>query len=208
MQQYKLPLRVAEAEFVEKKSRFICNITPISSQEEALSFINQIRTKYKDANHNVYAYKLRAGNICRFNDDGEPSGTAGMPLLDTFVKQYIYDFCAVATRYFGGIMLGGGGLVRAYSRTGAIGLEASGVGIMRELTLCKVAVPYPLYEITQRQLLASDCNITDEDFGADVVVSFNLPTESFAVLDTKITEMTSGSVHVHIDGTKMGVFEV
>jgi len=207
MQKYKLPLRAAEAEFIEKKSRFICNITPISSEDEALSFINKVRTKYRDANHNVFAYKSKSGNICRFNDDGEPSGTAGMPLLDVFVKQDIYDFCAVATRYFGGIMLGGGGLVRAYSRTGAIGLEASGIGIMRELTLCSISLPYSLYEMSKRLIVASGANITDEDFGATIVLSFNLPSEGFAELEKKVTELTSGSVCVRIDGTKMGVFE-
>jgi len=208
MQQYKLPLHAAEAEFVEKKSRFICNITPISSEEEALAFITKIRTKYRDANHNVFAYKLKSGNICRFNDDGEPSGTAGMPLLDTFVKQDIYDFCAVATRYFGGIMLGGGGLVRAYSRTGAIGLEASGIGLMRELTLCSIELPYSLYELSKRLLAASGTNITDEDFGANIIVSFNLPSEDLENLEKKLTELTSGSVCIHVEGTNVGVFEI
>ncbi|MCL2201788.1 MAG: YigZ family protein [Oscillospiraceae bacterium] len=206
MQPYKLPLSTAEAEFIEKKSRFICNITQISSEEEAHAFIAKIRAKYKDANHNVFAYRVKDSNIIRFNDDGEPSGTAGMPLLDTFVKQDIYDFCAVATRYFGGIMLGGGGLVRAYSRTGSIGLEASGVGYMRELTLCSAAMPYALYEQLKRQVAASGATITDEDFGADVKLSFSLPTEDVPPLALKITEMAAGAVAIDVLGTKLGVF--
>ena len=207
MQQYKLPLHAAEAEFVEKKSRFICNVTPISSEDEALAFISQIRSKYRDANHNVFAYKLKSGNICRFNDDGEPSGTAGMPLLDTFVKQDIYDFCAVATRYFGGIMLGGGGLVRAYSRTGAIGLEASGIGIMRELTLCSLDLPYPQYEVIKRRVSASGAKITNEDFGERVFLSFSLPSEDLPELEKSVLEMTAGSVCVIRDSTELGVFK-
>ena len=193
---YKLPLKVATAEFIEKKSRFIAHVTPVASEDEALSFLRDIRGKFKDANHNVYAYRIKSNNITRFNDDGEPSGTAGMPLLDAFVKQDIYDFCCVATRYFGGIHLGAGGLVRAYSRCGSIAIEASGVGIMRELAVCSVVMSYSLYESIRRALVESGVRIDSEDFGADVVVDFVLPADELAQLKNKITELTAGTVHV------------
>jgi len=205
MEEYKLPLRAAESEFSEKKSRFICNISPVSSEEGARFFLDSIRAKYRDANHNVYTYRLRENNICRFSDDGEPSGTAGMPLLDTFLKQDVYDFCCVATRYFGGILLGAGGLVRAYARCGAVALETAGVGFMRELTLCSVTLPYSLFDAIKRLLSACGAVMLSEDFGAEVKLSFSLLTQDFYGLQQKVTESTAGTVAVISEGTRMGV---
>jgi len=205
--QYKLPLRPADAEFVEKKSRFICHITPVSSEEEALAFLSSIRSRYRDANHNVYAYRIKDNNICRYSDDGEPSGTAAMPLLEAFMKQDVYDFCCVATRYFGGTLLGAGGLVRAYARCGATALEASGVGIMRELTLCAATLQYSLFEAVKRLLISGGAEITSEDFGADVSLKFTLPSEALPALQKKVTEATAGTVILSAESTKMGVFQ-
>ena len=207
MEQYKLPLRAAEAEFTEKKSRFIGSIAPVSSEAEARCFLDSVRAKHRGANHNVYAYRVRENNICRYSDDGEPSGTAGMPLLDTFLKQDVHDFCCVATRYFGGILLGAGGLVRAYARCGALALEASGVGVMRELALCSTAMPYSLYEVVKRLLLANGAGIANEDFGAEVAIGFSIPAEDLGALQKKAIELTAGSVRVEAVGTRMAVFE-
>ena len=193
---YKLPLRAAEAEFTEKKSRFISNISPVSAEAEALEFLRSIREKHRDANHNVYAYRIKHGGICRHSDDGEPSGTAGMPLLDVFIKQDIHDFCCVATRYFGGIMLGAGGLIRAYARCGVVALEASGVGHMREVTLCSLSLPYTLYEPVKRLLGACDAEITFEDFGTDVQLKFSVATEDLPALQLKVIDMTAGTVSI------------
>ncbi|MCL2391810.1 MAG: IMPACT family protein [Oscillospiraceae bacterium] len=203
---YKLPLQSVEIDFIEKKSRFISNISPISSEDEALAFLNSIRTKYRDANHNVYAYRVKSGNITRYSDDGEPSGAAGMPLLEAFIRQDVYDFCCVATRYFGGTLLGAGGLVRAYARCGTIALESAGVGSMRELTLCSVSMQYSLFELVKRQLAAFGADITSEDFGADVVLQCTLPSDDFAILQKKIVELSAGCVQMVAEGTKMGVF--
>ena len=206
MEQYKVPLRKAGAEFTEKKSRFISAVSPVSSEGEAREILESIRGKYRDASHNVYAYRIKENNICRFSDDGEPSGTAGMPLLEAFLKQDVYDFCCVATRYFGGILLGAGGLVRAYARCGAAALEASGVGMMRGLTVCVAAMPYSLYEVVKRLLVACGADVTNEDFGADVVLEFILPAEELPALQKKVTELTAGLVLIDIEDTKMGVF--
>ena len=205
-QSYKLPLEAASAEFAEKKSRFIASISPVSSEDEALSFLRAVRGKYKDANHNVYAYRVRDNNITRYNDDGEPGGTAGMPLLDVFIKQDIYDFCCVATRYFGGIQLGAGGLVRAYSRCGVLAIEKSGVGIMRELAVCSVAMPYALYESVKRVLVEKGVRMDGEDFGAEVVLKFALPSEAVAQLRSKVTELTSGTVSIIEEKMSMAVW--
>ena len=205
MEKYKLPLRIAEAEFTEKKSRFICHITPVASESEALSFISSVREKHREANHNVYAYRIRSNGIYRFNDDGEPSGTAGIPLMETFLKQDICDFCCVATRYFGGVMLGAGGLVRAYARCGAVALEASGVGLMRELTLCAAKMPYSLYETAKRLLDNFSADIISEDFSENITVKFLLLSEDLLSLQSKIAELTAGSVHIVAEGKQMGI---
>ena len=126
---YKTPTIEAHGEFTEKRSRFIGYCKPVTSEEEATRFISQIRSKHWDARHNVYAYSLREGNIKRYSDDGEPSGTAGMPVLDVIVKNEVFDVCVVVTRYFGGILLGTGGLVRAYSQAAKLALDAGKVTI-------------------------------------------------------------------------------
>ena len=207
MEPYKLPLRPANAEFTEKKSRFISHITPVSSEDEALAFLRSIRGKHREASHNVYAYRIKNNNICRYSDDGEPSGTAGMPLLEAFLRQDIYDFCCVATRYFGGVLLGTGGLVRAYARSGAIALEASGVGFMREITMCSMALQYSLYENIRRLLGACGVRNVNEDFGAEVMLRFSVPSGELAALEKSVTEMTAGTVRVNVEGSGWQVHE-
>ena len=203
MEPYKLPLRSATAEFIEKKSRFIAYISPAATEEEALAFLRSIREKHREATHNVYAYRIKNNNICRYSDDGEPSGTAGMPLLEAFSRQDIYDFCCVATRYFGGTLLGAGGLVRAYARCGTIALEASGIGMMREITMCAITIPYSLYENTRRLLNAENADNITEDFGSEILLKFTLPTEEVESLGKKLTELTAGKVSIQIEGKRM-----
>ena len=203
--QYKLPLYAAIAEFTEKKSRFISSISPVSSEEEALSFLGSIRGKHREATHNVYAYRIKNNGICRFSDDGEPSGTAGKPLLEAFIKQDIYDFCCVATRYFGGVMLGAGGLVRAYARCSTAALEASGIGVVREIVFCAATMPYSLYEVVKRLLLACNAVISAENFGAEVVLKFSLPMEDLPALQKSLAESTAGSVQIDVEALQMGL---
>jgi len=199
-------MRTARAEFIEKKSRFIGHIARVSSAEEALAFLRSIREEHPTANHNVYAYRLREGGVCRYNDDGEPSGTAGMPVLDVFLKQDIYDFCCVATRYFGGIMLGGGGLIRAYSRCATVAIDASGIGMMREVTQCSAILPYTLYEQVKRLFIASSAEIISEKFEVSVEIKIALPTEAVTPLQVGLTELTSGTVSLCVEGTVNQVF--
>ena len=203
MESYKLPLCAAQAEFIEKKSRFIGSITPVATESEALSFLRSIREKHREATHNVYAYRLRNGGICRHSDDGEPSGTAGLPLLNVFIKQDIYDFCCVATRYFGGVMLGAGGLVRAYARCGAIALEASGTGIMREMALCSIKLPYAMFEPMKRLILAHDAQTIGEDFGEEIELKISIQKEKLPLLQNAIKELTAGALALRVDGIKL-----
>lgn len=122
---YKTVKKGAFAEFVEKKSRFIGYVKPVETEEQAIEFVNAVRGKHRDATHNCYAYIVRDNNIMRYSDDGEPAGTAGMPILDVLRKEELTDLCVVVTRYFGGTLLGTGGLVRAYTKGAQVGLDAA-----------------------------------------------------------------------------------
>jgi len=206
MNPYKLPMHQTQAEFIEKKSRFIGHIARVSSAEEALEFLRLVRTEHSDANHNVYAYRIKEGGICRHSDDGEPSGTAGMPLLDVFLKQDIYDFCCVATRYFGGVMLGAGGLIRAYSRCATIAIEAAGIGIMREVASCSALVPYAMYEQIKRLFNSCGAQIISEKFEVNVEIKISIPSEDLPELQIKFVELTSDSVKLQVDGMSYQVF--
>lgn len=123
---YKTVKKGAYDEFVEKKSRFIGYVKPVVTEEEAIDFVNAVRAKHRDATHNCYAYIVRDNNIMRYSDDGEPAGTAGMPILDVLRKEELTDVAVVVTRYFGGTLLGTGGLVRAYTKGAQAGLDAAG----------------------------------------------------------------------------------
>ena len=138
---YKTILESAEDEFVEKKSRFIAYTSPVHTVEEANAFIAGIRQRHWDATHNVPAFVLRSG-VQRSSDDGEPGGTAGMPVLDVLLKSGVQDVCVVVTRYFGGILLGAGGLVRAYSSAVKEGIDASKIGTMRYGVRLKICTDY------------------------------------------------------------------
>ena len=122
---YKTVKKGAYDEFVEKKSRFIGYVKPVTTEDEAIEFVNAVRKKHSDATHNCYAYIVRENNIMRYSDDGEPAGTAGMPILDVLRKEDLTDVCVVVTRYFGGTLLGTGGLVRAYTKGAQVGLDAA-----------------------------------------------------------------------------------
>ena len=143
--QYRTIRAAASAEFVEKRSRFIGYISPVTTQQDAIAFIDSIKSKHWDATHNVPAYIIREGNICRFSDDGEPQGTAGMPALNVLQKEELTDCVLVVTRYFGGILLGGGGLVRAYSHAAKIAVDAGGIVTRAECSIVKIRCDYTFY---------------------------------------------------------------
>ena len=181
-------------EFVERKSRFIGSIQPVSTEEEAVAFIQSVKERHREANHNVYAYVLREGQIRRYSDDGEPQGTAGQPMLNVFQREEVQNVCCVVTRYFGGILLGAGGLTRAYGGTAKLALDSAGLSRMRLWASLAVPCSYPLYE--RMRLLAEQCGgvVVDTDFGADVVLTVQLPAEDVAGFRAKVTELSAGGV--------------
>lgn len=205
--QYRTIRAAASAEFVEKRSRFIGYISPVTTQQDAIAFIDSIKSKHWDATHNVPAYIIRNGNICRFSDDGEPQGTAGMPVLDVLRKSGVTDVVTVATRYFGGILLGGGGLVRAYSHTASIALQAAQIITMRECLLLSLTCDYGRYGRVAS--LVPECGgVTDDTvFEEKVTVKFHLAPELLGTFRKKLADATNGQVDVTEDGKKFFEFE-
>ena len=132
----------AEAEIVEKRSRFIATVRPVETEEAALEFLNLLRQKYWNATHNVFAYIIEENNLMRYSDDGEPGGTAGLPVLDMMKKAGLTNLIVVVTRYFGGVLLGTGGLVRAYTAAASGALQSAELVSMRLVVDCKVRVSY------------------------------------------------------------------
>lgn len=202
MKKYKTVEKENNDEFIEKKSKFIGYVKPVKTQEEAVSFINSIKSKHWDATHNVYAYVLRDNNIQRYSDDGEPSGTAGVPVLDVILKSGLVDVCVVVTRYFGGVLLGAGGLVRAYSHGSKIAVESGGIITMAPCKIMSVSVDYSFYD--RMNILLSDfgANIEKNDFANDVYIEFSLSEEKAQPLQDKLTDLSNGKYLLCELGTK------
>lgn len=196
---YKTVQFEAKGEFAEKRSRFIGYCKPVKTEQEAVEFINSKRTEHWDATHNVYAYSLREGNIKRYSDDGEPSGTAGMPTLDVILKNDIYDVCIVVTRYFGGVLLGTGGLVRAYSQGAKVALEAGNVVLMQSRAVCNTKCSYNQYGKVSSLIMELGAVVEDTVYESDVSIKFHIKPDILPLLNKKLADATSGEVQVISD---------
>ena len=190
------------ASFTEKKSEFIGNIAPCCTEEEAIAFIQEIRRQHRKATHNCYAYILRNNNIGRHSDDGEPSGTAGAPMFEVLKKEGLTDVCCVVTRYFGGIMLGAGGLVRAYTNGAKIAVDAAQIKEMRMAELLKLTVDYSLYGKIGAALSDFDVRVCNEDFAADVTVTLYAAEEKSKELSAQLTDICCGKINIESLGTE------
>ena len=194
MQTYNTVKGYDQDEFVEKRSRFIGYIKHVETEKEATDFIAEIRAKHWDATHNVYAYVLRENQTKRYSDDNEPQGTAGMPVLDVLLKSNVVDVVVVVTRYFGGVLLGGGGLVRAYSHSASIALKKIGVVTMQMCSLCSLTCTYTQYGKIPATIAQFEGVVDDSEFTDFVTVKFHLPCDNLALLNTALSELTCGSV--------------
>ena len=196
-----------EDKFEEKRSKFTGRLWHVETAEDAVAKIKEMRETFWDATHNCYAYILREGNVMRYSDDGEPQGTAGMPVLDVLRKSGVTDVVTVATRYFGGILLGGGGLVRAYSHTASIALQAAQIITMRECLLLSLTCDYGQYGRVAS--LVPECGgVTDDTvFEEKVTVKFHLAPELLGAFRKKLADATNGQVDVTEDGKKFFEFE-
>ncbi len=179
-------------EFTAKRSRFIGHIAPVTTDDEATKFISAIRSKHPDATHNVYAYALKDG-YRRYSDDGEPGGTAGIPTLDVIIKEDICDIVIVTTRYFGGTLLGGGGLVRAYSKSATDAISASTLKHMVWCDMLSVTVEYPLYGKINNMLANYKHILCDTIYSDNVCVLLYIPADTTDKLEREIIDITSGA---------------
>ncbi|HHW48901.1 MAG TPA: YigZ family protein [Clostridiaceae bacterium] len=191
--EYKTVLRYATAEIEEKKSRFIASVKPVSTEQEALDFIQSLKTKYWDATHNVYAYYIGGDNVVqRFSDDGEPSGTAGLPVLEVIKRMELQDLAIVVTRYFGGTLLGAAGLIRAYGKSASMGIEAASVA---RRVLCKqmiITVEYALFGRIQSQIISKGFTIKDIIYGQDVEMMVFVPVDEVEGFSKMVVDDSSG----------------
>ena len=195
MADYIIPAGYGEAEYIDKKSRFIGQVQHVESVSEAMAFIESVRKKYADATHNVWAYVLADGQM-RWSDDGEPGGTSGQPTLNVFRSALVCDVACVVTRYFGGTLLGSGGLVRAYSKAASLALEAAGRARMAEWRSIAVECTYAQYERVRRLLEGMGAADMDGSFGEFVTVSALLPLDAAQAVSARLTDMTAGSARV------------
>lgn len=205
MTEYLVPTRDADAEFVERRSRFIGHIFCTETEEEALACLKRMREKYWDATHNVYAYIIRDG-ATRFSDDGEPGGTAGMPVLQVLQREGMFNVTCVVTRYFGGILLGAGGLVRAYAHSAKIALDEAGKSMKRVWTNVYLPCPYSWYERIKLEVAAFGGIIRSTDFGADVSLDLLLPEVQVKPFLERITDLSAGTIDALIGENEYRAF--
>lgn len=186
----------AKASFTEKKSEFIGHIMHTETEEEAVNFINEIRSEHRKAKHNVYAYILRDGNSTRYSDDGEPQGTAGVPVLEVLRKEGLTDVCCVVTRYFGGILLGGGGLVRAYSHSAKIAIDTAERLIMCLCRPVTVTADYNLYGKISYVLPEFEVKLLDTDYGENVTLKMLVKISFLEQLTEKLADIANGNISI------------
>lgn len=196
MKDYKTVAREESVEIVERRSRFIGHVKPVQNEDEAIGFINQIRSRFRDASHNVYAYSCRENNIMRYSDDGEPAGTAGLPVLEVIKKTGINDVCIVVTRYFGGVLLGAGGLTRAYGKSAAAALESAGVVNMVYCSVFSVCTDYSLLGKLQFVISENGYKTLDSEYGTQVRLVICAPIKKEGELVDKLTDASGGRAEI------------
>ena len=193
MEEYLVPTGYGEDEFVEKRSRFIGRVWPVETEEEALARIAEMKKQHYDATHNCWAYVLKSGAM-RFSDDGEPGGTAGNPMMMVLQKENLYNVCCVVTRYFGGTLLGAGGLVRAYTKGAKIAVDAAGKSMKRVWSVLYIPCPYTFYERVKLEVEAFEGVIRDTQFAAEVELEILIAQPKAQAFLERILDMTSGTV--------------
>ena len=193
MEDYLVPRGVGQAEYIEKKSRFLGGVYPVTTEQEARGILERVRKQHYDARHNCWCYILKSGQK-RYSDDGEPQGTAGQPMLNVFEREGLVDVMCVVTRYFGGILLGAGGLCRAYTKAAKDALDAAGISKMQPWLRQQITVPYALFERAKLLIAAQEGAVEDAQYGADILITYRIPEGADERLRTALREASSGSV--------------
>lgn len=207
MSEYYIPSHEGEAEFTEKRSQFLGHVRQISSEEEAKAFIAEMKKKYYDARHNCWCYIVKDGPE-RYSDDGEPQGTAGIPMLEVFRREGICNFVCVVTRYFGGVLLGAGGLLRAYTKSAKDALDAAGVSVVRPWTETDIPCSYSMAERLKNEVAAMNGIVADTEYGAAVVIKALVPEERYEELSDRIFDVTNGTVKTVKTGSAHRAVEI
>ncbi len=200
MTEYLVPTKAAQSELVEKRSRFISHLWPALSEEEARVWIEEMRKKYHDARHNCWCYRLKEGGVERYSDDGEPQGTAGQPMLNVFQREGIWNVCCVVTRYFGGVLLGAGGLVRAYTQGAKAALDLAGISVVRRWVEVALDCPYSLFERMKLEIEAVGGALGEVEYADQVSLHALLPEGTQELFFSRLTELTAGSCSPSVVG--------
>ena len=195
---YRTIAQPVSATYIEKKSEFIAQLQPVQTAEEAIAFLDSVRRANRKARHNVYAYLVREQNTSRYSDDGEPQGTAGMPVLDVLQKNHLTDVCCVVTRYFGGILLGGGGLVRAYSHSTAMAVEAASILEMRRCIPLTLTMDYTMYGKVSYCLPQFEVIQTDSSFDTMVTLSILVQEPQALALQEHLIDLSNGTIQIQV----------
>ena len=202
MTEYYIPSGISRTEFTEKRSRFIGHVWPVDSEEQARARIEETKKQHYDARHNCWCYLIKDGPV-RYSDDGEPQGTAGQPMLNVFQREGVENVCCVVTRYFGGILLGAGGLVRAYAQSAKDALDAAGISVVRRWVAMELPCSYGQFEAMRREVLSFGGVVENVDYGADVVLSCLLPEERAEDFAARILDVSAGTIQVLTAGESM-----
>ena len=193
MTEYFVPTKPSKTEFTEKRSTFIGHVWPVETEAEARARVEEMKKKYHDARHNCWCYLLRDGPV-RYSDDGEPQGTAGQPMLAVFQKEGVTNVCCVATRYFGGVLLGAGGLVRAYTQSAKDALDAAGISVVRRWVELAVDCPYSFLERVKLACAAQGGAVGEIEYAAAVTVRALLPEGGVEAFQAQMTELSAGGI--------------
>ena len=196
MEQLWIPAGEGNSEYIEKKSRFLGLVLPVTTEAEARAQLEAVKKREYDARHNCWCYLLHEGGIVRYSDDGEPQGTAGQPMLAVFQRQEITNVCCVVTRYFGGILLGAGGLTRAYTRGAKDALDAAGISQMSLWTLWEVPCTYPLLERVKLEIAACGGVVRSADYGADILLQAAFPAGGAEQFAPRLTALSAGGLEM------------
>lgn len=194
MTEYKTIAAYAADEFTERKSRFIGHISPAETEEQALAFVQEMRTKHRDATHNVFAFILRGQGIRRCSDDGEPQGTGGVPVLDVLEREGLVNACVVVTRYYGGILLGTGGLVRAYSHGAKLAVDAAKIVHMAPCSVLRLSCDYSFYGKLMNLLPDYRAAVLESDFGVLVTLRLLMRSELREAFIKEVTDLSAALV--------------
>ena len=207
MEEYLVPTDFGEDEFYEKKSHFIGRLWPVETEEAALEKIQQMKKQHYDATHNCWAYIIKDGAV-RFSDDGEPGGTAGMPMLQVLQREGLFNCVCVVTRYFGGILLGAGGLVRAYTKGAKIAVDAAGKSMKRVWSCLYVPCPYTFYERVKLEVAAWGGIIRSTEFGAEVELEILVPEAQAQPFLDRLIDMSAANVEGMETGKEYRAFPI